>query len=107
MVPVLPDQELECLLNAAIKLSQAGVDYECEPCIRFYREGLTTSFVKILTDEAVNSWKYNIHSCILMSCGKLLHLCALHMKLDNPFLLELLAIALDPDNKFNTHNASR
>lgn len=107
VVPVMPEQELECLLNAAISLSQAGVDSECEPCMKFYRDELSTSFIKILTDEAVNSWKYNIHHCILMSCGKLLHLCALHMKDDNPYLLELLGIVLDPENKFHTHNASR
>lgn len=107
VVPVMPEQELECLLNAAIKLSQVGVDTECEPCLKFYRDELSTSFIKILTDEAVNSWKYNIHHCILMSCGKLLHLCALHMKDDNPYLLELLGIVLDPENKFHTHNASR
>lgn len=85
----------------------AGVDEECEPCVRFYRDGLTVSFMKILTDEAVNSWKYNIHYCILNSCGKLLQLCALHMKRDNPYLLDLLAIVLDPDNKFNTFNCTR
>lgn len=107
VVPVMPEQELECLLNAAIKLSQAGIDGDCEPCLKFYRDELSTSFIKILTDEAVNSWKYNIHHCILMSCGKLLHLCALHMKDDNPYLLELLGIVLDPENKFHTHNASR
>lgn len=42
-----------------------------------------------------------------MLCGKLLHLCALHMKVDNPCLLDLLAIVLDAENKFHTHNASR
>lgn len=107
VVPVMPEQELECLLNAAIKLTEAGIDSQCEPCQKFYKDELTTSFLKILTDEAVNSWKYNIHYCILISCGKLLHLCALHMKNDNPYLLDLLAIALDPENKFHTHNASR
>jgi ubiquitin carboxyl-terminal hydrolase 9/24 len=107
VVPVLPEQELECLLNAAIKLSQNGLDQESEPCMRFYKESLTQSFLKILTDDAVNSWKYNIHHCILMSCGKLLHLCALHMKHDNSYLLDLLAIVFDPENKFHTHNAQR
>lgn len=107
VVPVLPEQELECLLNAAIQLTEAGCDHDSEPCMRFYREGLNTSFVNILTDEAVNSWKPNIQNCILMSCGKLIQLCASHMKRDNPFLLELLAVALDPENKFHTFNASR
>ncbi|KAH8417659.1 hypothetical protein KR222_003640 [Zaprionus bogoriensis] len=107
VVPVLPEQELEVLLNAAIELAQAGVDHDCEPCVEFYRNGLTTSFAKILTDEAVNSWKYNIHHCILVSCGKLLNLIAIHMQRDNPYLLDLLAIVFDPDNKFNTFNVAR
>lgn len=83
------------------------MDHDCEPCVEFYRNGLTTSFAKILTDEAVNSWKYNIHHCILVSCGKLLNLIAIHMQRDNPYLLDLLAIVFDPDNKFNTFNAVR
>lgn len=107
VVPVLPEQELEVLLNAAIALTTAGVDHDCEPCVEFYRNALTTSFSKILTDEAVNSWKYNIHHCILTSCGKLLHLIAIHMQRDNPYLLDLLAIVFDPENKFNTFNAGR
>lgn len=135
VVPVLPDQELECLLNYSIELTKAGksgvkytwielhffhhfhyfcffhslsgVDEECEPCMRFYREGLTVSFMKILTDEAVNSWKYNIHNCILNSCVKFMQLCALHLKRDNSYLLDLLNTVLDPDNKFNTFNISR
>lgn len=107
VVPVLPNQELELLLNAAIRLSQAGIDGDCSPCVKFYRDGLSTSFIKILTDEAVSSWKYNIHHCILMSCSKLLHLISLHMKRDNYHLLKLLSVVFDPDNKFHTHNASR
>lgn len=107
VVPVLPTQELECLLNYAIRLTQAGCDHDCEPCVRFYRESLYISFVKILTDEAVTSWKFNIQYCILNTCGKLLQLCALHMSRDNAHLLDLLAIVLDPDNKFNTFNISR
>lgn len=130
MVPVLPEQELEVLLNAAIQLTAAGkflfglkcyivvmffyylsfflgVDHDCEPCVEFYSHALTTSFTKILTDEAVNSWKYTIHHCILISCGKLLHLIAIHMTRDNPYLLDLLALVFDPENKYNTFNAAR
>lgn len=107
VVPVLPDQELECLLNYAIRLTKAGIDHDSESCMRFYRESLYISFMKILTDEAVNSWKYNIHFCILNTCGKLLQLCALHMDRDNPYLLDLLTVVLDPENKFNMFNVSR
>lgn len=84
-----------------------GVDEDCEACMRFYRDGLTVSFMKILTDEAVNSWKYNIHYCILNSCIKFMQLCALHLKRDNSYILELLSVVLDPDNKFNTFNITR
>ena len=37
-----------------------GRDIECEPCQRFFREGLTTSFMRILTDDAVSTWKPDI-----------------------------------------------
>ena len=38
-----------------------GVDTRSEPCQRFFRDGLTTSFTKILTDDAVSGWKFEIH----------------------------------------------
>lgn len=96
-----------CFLLFFLFFKFEGVDEECESCMRFYRDGLTVSFMKILTDEAVNSWKYNIHYCILNSCVKFMQLCALHLKRDNSYLLELLSVVLDPDNKFNTFNVSR
>lgn len=87
-----------------------GVDEECESCIRFYRDhdrdGLTVSFMKILTDEAMDI-HYCMHYCIFNSCAKFMQLCALHLKRDNSYLLELLSIVLDPENKFNTFNISR
>lgn len=61
VIPVLPRGELEVLLDAAIALSRKHMDHMCEPCQRFYREGLTTSFTKILTDDAVSGWKMEIH----------------------------------------------
>lgn len=36
-----------------------------------------------------------------------MQLCALHLKRDNTYLLELLSVVLDPDNKFNTFNITR
>ena len=61
VIPVLPKGELEVLLDATIRLCKQGYDVRSEPCQRFIREGLTTSFTKILTDEAVNGWKFEIH----------------------------------------------
>ncbi|GAB1302650.1 Ubiquitinyl hydrolase 1 [Apodemus speciosus] len=61
VVPVLPKGELEVLLEAAIDLSKKGLDVKSEACQRFFRDGLTISFTKILTDEAVSGWKFEIH----------------------------------------------
>ena len=43
-------------------------DTECELCQRFFRDGLTTSFNRILTDEAVTSWKPDIQVCVCVAC---------------------------------------
>ena len=53
------------------------LDVRCEACQRFFKEGLMTSFVKILTDEAVSGWKMEIHVCITRCtavCDRLFHL---------------------------------
>lgn len=61
VVPVLPKGELEVLLDVSIDLCKKSIDTRSEACQRFFREGLTVSFTKILTDEAVSGWKYEIH----------------------------------------------
>ncbi|BFZ00611.1 hypothetical protein BsWGS_03650 [Bradybaena similaris] len=107
VVPVLPKGELEVLLDAAIKLSKEGLDTRSEACQRFFREGLTISFTKILTDEAVSGWKYEIHKCILKNAEKLIELCVHKLSQDWFPLLELLSMVLNPSCKFHTYNASR
>lgn len=61
MVPVFPKGELEVLLEASIDLTKKGIDAKSEACQRFFRDVLTMSFTKILTDEAVSGWKFEIH----------------------------------------------
>ncbi|XP_012278998.1 probable ubiquitin carboxyl-terminal hydrolase FAF-X [Orussus abietinus] len=107
VVPVLPEQELECLLQASIELCRKGIDVQSEACQRFFREGLTISFTKILTDDAVNSWKLNIHNCINTNCERLVELCILKLDEDWFPLLDLLAMVFNPNNKFHTFNAAR
>lgn len=107
VVPVLPDQELECLLKVSIDLARRNVDTKSEACQRFFREGLTTSFTKILTDDAVSSWKPNIHACINQNCIRLVELCVLKLPYDWFPLLDLLAMVFNPNNKFHSFNASR
>lgn len=106
-MPVLPDQELECLLKASIELARKNLDTRSEPCQRFFREGLTISFTKILTDDAVSSWKTNIHICINSNCLKLIELCVVKLPHDWFPLLDLLAMVLNPNNKFHTFNSPR
>ena len=107
VIPVLPKGELEVLLETSINLAKAKVDKKCEPCMRFYREGLLVSFTRIMTDEAVSSWRPDIHKCILRNCERLIELCVL--KLDDEWfpMLDLLALVLNPNNKFHIYNASR
>ncbi|XP_049853945.1 probable ubiquitin carboxyl-terminal hydrolase FAF-X isoform X1 [Schistocerca gregaria] len=107
VVPVLPEQELEVLLNASIDLCRKGLDVHSEACQRFFREGLTVSFTKILTDEAVNSWKFNIHHCIYQNCERLVELCVVKLSQDWFPLLDLLAMVFNPNNKFHAFNSSR
>ncbi|KAK4027909.1 probable ubiquitin carboxyl-terminal hydrolase FAF-X [Daphnia magna] len=107
VVPVLPKCELEILLDAAINLCKRELDTRSEACQRFFQDGLTKSFTKILTDDAVSSWKFEIHRCILRNCEKLIELCVSKLSQDWFPLLELLAIVLNPQCKFHTFNLTR
>jgi ubiquitin carboxyl-terminal hydrolase 9/24 len=67
VVPVLPKSELEVLLDASIVLCRQNLDTKSEHCQRFFRDGLQLSFVRVLTDEAVNTWKYDIYVTIFVN----------------------------------------
>lgn len=107
VVPVLPKCELEVLLDASINLCKQGLDTRSEACQRFFQDGLTKSFTKILTDDAVSSWKFEIHRCILRNCEKLIELCVSKLSQDWFPLLDLLAVVLNPQCKFHTFNLTR
>ncbi|XP_074179594.1 ubiquitin carboxyl-terminal hydrolase 9X-like isoform X3 [Rhinolophus sinicus] len=107
VVPVLPKGELEVLLEAAIDLSKKGLDVKSEACQRFFRDGLTVSFTKILMDEAVSGWKFEIHRCIINNTHRLVELCVAKLSQDWFPLLELLAMALNPHCKFHIYNGTR
>uniref|UniRef100_A0A8D8QPH5 ubiquitinyl hydrolase 1 n=1 Tax=Cacopsylla melanoneura TaxID=428564 RepID=A0A8D8QPH5_9HEMI len=107
VVPVLPEQELECLIKAAIELCKTNSDVESEPCQRFYREGLTVSFTKILTDDVVRNWKSNIHNCIYNNCQKLVELVVLKLGQDVIPLLDVLTMVFNPCNTFHTFNSNQ
>ena len=60
-----------------------------------------------MTDEAVSSWRFDIHKCILRNCERLVELCVVKMQDEWFPLLDLLAMVLNPTNKFHLYNGSR
>lgn len=99
IVPVLPDQELVSLLNISIAFCKKGLDTNNEFCQKFFRDAMVLSFTRILTDDAVNSWKVNIQQCIMNNCMKLVELLVLKLDDDNFPFLELFGILFNPLNK--------
>ena len=95
------------LLEYCIELCKRKLDTQSEHCQRFFREGLTVSFQKIMTDEAVSSWRFDIHKCILKNCERLVSLVCTKVGEDWFPLLELLALVFNPTNKFHVYNSSR
>lgn len=67
MLPLLSDFHFQEMSLWMVSLSFAGLDVKCEACQRFFRDGLTISFTKILTDEAVSGWKFEIHVSLFIS----------------------------------------
>ena len=63
--------------------------------------------LQIMTDEAVSSWRFDIHKCILKNCERLVELCVVKLQDDWFPLLDLLAMVLNPTNKFHLYNGSR
>ncbi|XP_065055791.1 probable ubiquitin carboxyl-terminal hydrolase FAF-X isoform X1 [Rhopilema esculentum] len=107
VIPVLPNGELEVLIDAAIKLSKKGLDTKSESCQRFIKDGMTISFNKIFLDDAVSTWKFEIHKYIMRNAEKLIELCVVKLSQDWFPLLDLLAVVLDPKSRFHQYNASR
>lgn len=111
LVPVLPKQELEILLDKSIDLCKKGLDIKSQACKRFYRDGLLQSFTKILTDDAVVSWKLDIYRCIYNNSLKAIELCVLKLNtndIDNCVpLLDLLAMLFNPNCKYHLSNSIR
>ena len=60
-----------------------------------------------MTDEAVSSWRFDIHKCILKNCERVVSLVCTKVTEDWGPLLELLALVFNPSNKFHVYNSSR
>ena len=66
MIKVLEHWICEIIQTVTISPCRRGIDTQSETCQRFFREGLTISFTKIMTDEAVSSWR---SESVQFSCG--------------------------------------
>ena len=109
-IPVLPKGELEVLLKAAIRLCEAGLDTTSEHCQKFFKEGLRTSFKKLMTEECNKNWNGLIRECVFNCTKQLVELCVAKLSQDCipsedclP-LLDLIAHTLNPDCPFHTVN---
>jgi hypothetical protein len=58
----------DCIVDG-ISYTFTGRDTECEACQEFFRDGLTLSFNRILTDEMVLSWKPHIQVSLVIGQG--------------------------------------
>lgn len=99
IVPVLPDQELLSLLDVSIEFCKKGLDANNEGCQKFFRDAMVMSFTRILTDDAVNSWKLNIQQCIMNNCMKVVELLVLKLDDDQFPFVEMLGMLFNPLNK--------
>lgn len=106
-VPVEPGQELERLLKACLDLAKSDQDDENEACQKFYQESMTNSFLKVLTDNAVQQWSPETMDHIFGNTVTLVKLMALKVHSENIAFLKLMAIVFNPSSKFHHYNASR
>ncbi|VDO45883.1 unnamed protein product [Onchocerca flexuosa] len=78
VVPVLPNQELEGLMEVAIVLikreamfkSIVGTDKTSKFFEGFLEKGLQVAFDKLMNDEAMKDWKIEIHRFIWLSVAR-------------------------------------
>ncbi|KAL3990716.1 Ubiquitin carboxyl-terminal hydrolase family protein [Acanthocheilonema viteae] len=72
IVPVLPNQELEGLMEVAIVLIKRGTDRTSKYFEGFLEKGLQVAFDKLMNDEALKDWKIEIHRFIWLSVARFL-----------------------------------
>uniref|UniRef100_A0A0N5A8R0 Ubiquitinyl hydrolase 1 n=1 Tax=Syphacia muris TaxID=451379 RepID=A0A0N5A8R0_9BILA len=70
VVPVLPKQELETLMEISVSLIKKGTDGSSINFQKFLNEALVLSFEKVMQDEAMRDWKLDIHRCIWLRIEK-------------------------------------
>ncbi|KAK4475402.1 hypothetical protein MN116_002461 [Schistosoma mekongi] len=103
-VPVLPDSQLETILLASINMAKHGEDIYSQDCLRFYSDGLISSFQKIFHDDAVTRWDSHILHFIYANALLAIELCSIKAKSDCLGILELESILFNPNSRFHTRS---
>ncbi|XP_052274227.1 ubiquitin carboxyl-terminal hydrolase 24-like isoform X2 [Dreissena polymorpha] len=108
-IPYKKEESLgKCLISAA-NLAEAGLMDNDENCTRFVERVMTESFQKLLTSNAVHRWSTDIQEGIYNMLQLLVDLVAArlqHMPV-HLTLMDVLAMALNPDCEFQYKNKSR
>ncbi|VDK40563.1 unnamed protein product [Taenia asiatica] len=116
VVPVLPNEELETVLLACIKLVETSTFIaflsvmfldQYESCLYFNKfcdQDLNLAFDKIICDRAGDSWTDQIHHFIFMNSLLAVHLCARMADKDYAPIMELESRLFNPESKFHKHS---
>lgn len=83
------------------------MDENHELCQQFYKDGLTTSFTKLMTDQAVTGWRSDIYKCINTNVELLIKLSVVKIMDECIEIMDLLSLVLNPMCKFHVASASR
>uniref|UniRef100_F1KPN6 ubiquitinyl hydrolase 1 n=1 Tax=Ascaris suum TaxID=6253 RepID=F1KPN6_ASCSU len=113
VVPVLPDQELEVLMEIGIRLIRKGLDGKARYFDSFLEKGLVVAYDKLMHDEAMKEWKPDIHRFIwhsvlryfVMFTEKLRQ--TLHPEEIHDAYWTILWQTMNCHNRFHRHNKNR
>ncbi|XP_052775472.1 ubiquitin carboxyl-terminal hydrolase 24-like isoform X3 [Mya arenaria] len=108
-IPYKKEESLGKCLIAAANLAEAGLMDNDENCSRFVNRVMTESFQKLLTSNAVHRWSTDIHEGIFNMLQLLVDLCVARLKQQpvHQLLMDILAMALNPECEFQYKNKGR
>uniref|UniRef100_A0A0R3RYZ8 USP domain-containing protein n=1 Tax=Elaeophora elaphi TaxID=1147741 RepID=A0A0R3RYZ8_9BILA len=113
VVPVLPNQELEGLMEVAIVLIKRGTDKTSKFFEGFLEKGLQVAFDKLMNDEAMKDWKIEIHRFIWLSVARFLVMFTEKMRQTlvaedfHHAYWKILQYALSSNSRFHMQNFGR
>ncbi|MCP9265238.1 Bm2, isoform a [Dirofilaria immitis] len=113
VVPVLPNQELEGLMEVAIVLIKRGTDKTSKFFEGFLEKGLQVAFDKLMNDEAMKDWKIEIHRFIWLNVARFLIMFTEKMQQTlkaedfHPAYWKILQYAMSSNSRFHMQNFGR